>query len=315
MEHTDPQIEKSLIQDYISGKSIAWLKNKFNLGTTTIFGILKRNNVELRKSGGYRLDENQIISEYKMGISCYKIADEYNVDAKTIYHVLERNGVERNNNYHNLELVSDYWTNIDTYDKAYFLGFLITDGNVYGNDVRLQLSSKDEYILKVFSEKTKNGNKIYVDKRGFSSYRVKKKCWVEDLAKYGVIPRKTATAYLPALSDDMMPHLLRGIFDGDGWITQRGHHTIGLCGNETLTTQVRDYLVKTLGVYNVKVIKNNESLWSVSWSSKKDIKLIGEYLYKDKGDCYLSRKFQVYENIVHVDTEVKSEITKGSEKP
>ena len=70
-----------------------------------------------------------------------------------------------------------------------------------------------------------------------------------------------------------------------------------------------------MSVYNVKVIKNNDNLWSVSWASKKDIKLIGDYLYKDKNNCYLVRKFNNFESIIHVDTEVSSDISKGSETP
>ena len=316
MKRTNPLIEQKIIKGYLNGKSMAQLKNLFNVGTTTVLNILKRNNIETRTKGGVKkLDEDLIVSEYKKGTSSYKIAEKYNISVSRIYCILKRNEIERNNNYHNLDLISDYWNKIDSYDKAYFLGFLITDGNVYENDVRLQLSSKDEYILKIFSDKTKNSNKIYTDKRGFSSFRVKRKSWADDLARYGVIPRKTKTVYLPTIDENLMPHLLRGIFDGDGWITLKSHCTIGLCGNNILTTQVRDYLVKTLGVYKVKIIKNNENLWSVSWSSKKDIKLIGDFIYKDKGDCYLTRKFHTYESIVHVDTEVSSDISKGSETP
>lgn len=92
------------------------------------------------------------------------------------------------------------------------MGFLITDGNVFGNNVRLQLSSKDEYILKIFSDKTNNSNNINIDKRGFSSFNIKRKVWVEDLSKYGVIPNKTKSVYLPSIREDLMSHLLRGIF-------------------------------------------------------------------------------------------------------
>ena len=47
------------------------------------------------------------------------------------------------------------------------------------------------------------------------------------------------------------------------------------------------------------------------WSSKKDIKLIGDYLYKDKNDCYLLRKYNNFKKIIQINTEVDSNITKG----
>lgn len=313
MKRTDREIENKVISEYNSGKSLAKVGKPLGLNPVTVMNILNRNNIQLRTKGGiYKLNEDSVINSYKSGQTCKQIAENFNVCLKTICNILEKNGVNRDNIYHNISLINDYWENIDTYDKAYFLGFLITDGNVFGNEVRLQLSSKDEYILKIFSDKTNNSNQIHKDKRGFSTFSIKRKFWVNDLSKYGVIPNKTSTVFLPEVNENLMPHLLRGIFDGDGWITFKGH-AIGLCGNEILTTQVRDYLVNKLGVFNVKVIKNNDNLWSVSWSSKRDIKLIGEFLYKDKKDCYLTRKFDNYTRIIQVDTEVSSEISKGSE--
>ena len=58
---------------------------------------------------------------------------------------------------------------------------------------------------------------------------------------------------MPLIKNDLMSHLIRGIIDGDGWITKRGQ--IGLCGNYQLVSQVKDYLVDTLNVYNVKIIQ------------------------------------------------------------
>lgn len=311
MKKVDNAIEQQIIIEYNSGKSLSKVGKIFNLNQVTIHNILKRNNITLRTKGGiYKLNEDSIINEYKSGKTCKEIADKNNVSFNTISNILKKNEIPRDNIYHNNELINNYWENIDTYDKAYFLGFLITDGNISGNSIRLQLSSKDEYILKIFSNKTKNSNKICSDKRGLSSFNVKRKDWVSDLSKYGVIPNKTKTVYLPVLDNKLMPHLLRGIFDGDGWITYKGH-AIGLCGNEILTTQVRDFLTSELDIYKVKVVKNNDNLWSISWSSKKDIKLIGDYLYKDKNDCYLLRKYNNFKKITQINTEVDSNITKG----
>lgn len=297
MKKVDNVIERQVIVEYNSGKSLSSVGKIFNLSQVTVYNILKRNNITLRTKGGiYKLDEDNIVSEYKIGKTCKEIADKNNVSLNTVCNILKKNKIPRDNIYHNNDLVNNYWENIDTYDKAYFLGFLIADGNVSGNNIRLQLSSKDEYILKIFSNKTNNSNKIHSDKRGLSSFNVKRKSWVSDLSKYGVVPNKTKTVYLPILDNEVMPHLLRGIFDGDGWVTYKGH-AIGLCGNETLITQVRDFLITKLDIYKVKVIKNNDNLWSISWSSKKDIKLIGDYLYKDKNDCYLHRKYNNFKKI------------------
>ena len=306
MKRTSKGDEIEIIKSYKEGKSMSAVGKEFSVTTATVLRILNDYGVEKRTKGGiYPLDINNIIKKYKSGVSTSVIAEECNVCGHTITNVLEKYGIRRDNIYHNFKLDNDYWSKIDTYDKAYFLGFLITDGNIYKNRVALQLNEKDINILKIFSEKTGNTNSIRVDKRNMAEWSLKRKKWVKDLSQYGVIPRKTDTAYMPIIDDIMMPHLLRGIIDGDGWISTKSHQ-IGLCGTEKLVTQVRDFLVKKLEVYNVKVIHCSEKVWQITWASIKDIKIIGNYLYENKQDCFLERKFNNYMDIINVNTEVSS---------
>lgn len=311
----DKAIEDKVISLYVSGKSMSVIGNEFGITPATVMRILNKHNVQKRTKGGiYKLDNDAIVREYLNGDSSSKISKKYGVTEHTITDILEKNGVPRNNIYHNVLLNENYWSNINSYDKAYFLGLLITDGNVFDNMVRIQLSSKDEHILITLTEKTNSSNKIYRSKNNLSAFSVKRKKWVDDLSKYGVVPNKTATVQLPKIDDKLMNHLFRGLFDGDGWITKTGR-CIGFCGNETLVTQVRDFLVERLGVYKVKVVHQNTNLWMVSWASKTDVAKIGGFIYADKCDCYLFRKYNNFLCGSHVNTEVSSEITKGSETP
>lgn len=306
--------EEEIIKEYKSGLPMTTVGKNHKTSGVTIMRVLNRNGIETRTHGGiYHLPEEDIIREYQSGKSTNTISVEYGVCSKTICNILQKNNIDRDNLYHNIDLIEDYWETIDTYDKAYFLGFLITDGNISGNSVRLQISDKDSEILKVFSQKTNNTNKISYDNRNLASFQAKRSKWVSDLSKYGIVPRKTSTVYLPNLDENLMSHLIRGLIDGDGWITSRGH-AIGFCGNETIVTQLKNYLVNKLGVYPVKVIHSEENLWSVTWSGISDIKTIGNFIYKDKGNCYLFRKYENFINII-ANTEVSSEITKGSETP
>lgn len=122
------------------------------------------------------------------------------------------------------------------------------------------------------------------------NFNVKSKQWIEDIKKYGVIPNKTYSAYLPEIRPDLMPHLIRGLIDGDGWISYKSH-SIGLCGNISLVEQVRDYMVNTLNVYNVKVIQTEPHLWMINWASYSEVIRICNYIYQDKSDCYIARKY------------------------
>lgn len=306
MKRIDIKTEQEIIRNYQNGLSMAAVGLKFNISPVTVKNILERNSIPKRTKGGiYKIPDEEIIKRYKANESCQSIADSYNVSFHTISNILEKHNIARDNRYHNLGLNLDYFENIDSYDKAYFLGFLITDGNVHGNAIKLNLSSKDEAILKVFKEKTGNENQLYYRKdKPEVSCSAKSKKWVKDLSKFGVVPNKTATVYLPQLKDDMMPHLIRGMIDGDGWVSSKSHQ-LGFCGNEQTVTQLRDFLVKQLGVYKVKILHTNTSLWQVTWASQADIETICKYLYKDAQDCFLERKFNEFKKI-QGNTEVTS---------
>ena len=300
MSKVSKEQEQLIIQHYNDGLSMAKVGKKFGISATTVLHILERNNIPRRTKGGiYKIPEEDVIKRYTEGESCQSIADLYKVNFHTISNILESFNIPRDNRYHNIDLDIHYFSSIDSYDKAYFLGFLITDGSVNLNDntVSLGLSNKDKDILKTFSQKTKNTNKLYERKDKNETYfKVKCKQWKEDLSRFGVVPQKTSKVYLPFLEEKFMPHLLRGLFDGDGWISEKSHQ-IGFCGNETLVTQVHDFLVKTLDVYNVKILKTQPHLWQITWASEKDIIKIGKYLYQDKQDCFLQRKFMNFEKI------------------
>lgn len=307
----DPDLEREIIELYKSGQSMAKIGARYDMSSAFIMSVLDRNNVPKRTKGGiYPIQQADVISRYQNGESCQDIAMSYAVTFNTISKILEDNNVARDNRYDNKSLDLDYFENIDRPDKAYFLGLALTDANVSekGNIIRLSLSSKDEEILHVFSDKCGNSNSIVVREDGKHSertFQLRCKKWKTDLAKYGVVPRKTFTCTMPMLRDDMMPHLIRGMIDGDGWISSLSHK-LGFCGNQKTVTQVHDHLVNTLGVYNVKVLHTETNLWQTTWASRRDIEKICEYMYADKGDCYIKRKFDNYQVIIHGNTEVTS---------
>lgn len=294
MKRISQEIELQVIEYYNKGSSMAATGQYFQISPVTVKNILERYNISKRTKGGiYKLPEDIIIQQYKLGKSCQEIADNYNVSFHTISNILDAHGIPRDNRYKNTNLIIDYFTNIDSYDKAYFLGFLLTDGNIglNSNAVSLSLGTKDEEILKTFAKYTNNENQIYYRKdKPEASLSVKCGQWKSDLSKYGMIPQKTYIADLPILEEKYMSHLMRGLFDGDGWISVKGHQ-IGFCGAEQMVTHVHQYLFTHLNIYPVKILHPEEHLWQVTWSGKQDIITLGNYLYENKNDCYLKRKY------------------------
>ena len=316
MKRTNKEIESKVIDFYNLGNSMQIIALEFGMSPTTVLRILQRNKISIRTNGGiYKLPEQEIIDKYKAGNSCTQIANEYNVTFHTISNILEKHNIDRNNIYHNLDLIENYWEDINSFDKAYFLGLLLADGNVYGNQVKIELASKDEYILEKFSFYTKNTNKLIKinrqNKGNFVAFSVKREKWVNDLCKFGVVPNKTFNVELPILSENMMSHLIRGLIDGDGWISEKGRQ-IGFCGNEKCVTQLRDYLCRKLNISIPKIIHPDTNLWQITWHKKNDIQTICEFIYKDKNDCFLKRKYNNYLKLIHGNTEITEEIKESS---
>lgn len=319
----DEQIKRMYLEEELSCKKIGEI---LNINSVTVFNTLKRLNVSTRKHNGSqllfeeRIDVNELINDYvENKLSLKALGEKYQVAPNTIKKVLIKYRIERRPTAttitYNPYIVEDYFEKIDSIGKAYFLGFMIADGNVgKDNSIRIELQAKDKYILELFSDELGLNNKLKYSNRNdketytltFKSLKTKK-----DLSQLTVTPNKTFTVQLPLISIELMPHLIRGIIDGDGWITtyfnQRGKEvgSIGLCGNQFIVQGVADYLHQTLNVYPVKPSKRG-NIYQVVWSRKKDILKIGEFIYQDAKDYKLIRKYEKFQHIlsIHGNTEL-----------
>lgn len=140
MKKFPKEIEEAAIELYKKGNSMANVGSLLKISLVTVKNILERNNIPKRTKGGiYALPEETIIQEYRSGLSSTDLSIKYNVNPHTITNLLEKNNIERNNRYYNINLKEDYFENIDTNDKAYFLGFLLTDGNIGSNSNAVSL--------------------------------------------------------------------------------------------------------------------------------------------------------------------------------
>lgn len=203
----------------------------------------------------------------------------------------------------------NFFESIDSEEKAYFLGLLIADGCVFRFRqntmfVIFALQEQDSYMVELFAKKVSASRKIVIDKRDNSkSITITSNKMADDLSKYGVVENKTFKTYLPKLDSFFMPHLIRGILDGDGNIGCRKRNPkiensdlrwqVAFCGSEQLMTEIRDYLFSILNINLNKVCKE-QSIYSIRWTSRKDVYIICDYLYRD-ANIYLKRKKEKFE--------------------
>ena len=124
----------------------------------------------------------------------------------------------------------------------------------------------------------------------------------QDLAKYGIVPKKTNKTYLPILDDTVMPHLIRGILDGDGSIraiqtdkNNRFAHNISFCGTHQLMEDISNYCKKLDLTIIPKVYDYaDKQLSEIKIQNVQDIYTFGEWIYKD-ATIYLKRKKEIYD--------------------
>jgi hypothetical protein len=192
---------------------------------------------------------------------------------------------------------------------------LISDGNVFKDNtgrqasISITLDLKDKYILEKFKEVVNSNTAICYDGRGCGQIAVRSNLMAEDLAKYGVVPRKSYNTYLPKISDKWMSHLIRGIFDGDGSIMAKpnpkndGHnrflHSISFCGSHELMTNISDYAFEKLHLKQKPTVYDyaDRKLSEIKIQNIDDMAKFGYWMYYNSS-IFLNRKKDIFNNFL-----------------
>ena len=224
------------------------------------------------------------------------------------------------NRIYNPNLDEDFFQEIDNEYKAYFLGLIIADGNVYDpNDtshstrhpgskwVSITLHDYDQYMLGIFKHIIKLSSNVASDGRGSSYVAVRSTKMANDLQKYGIVQRKSFITKFPFnVSPDMYRHIIRGIIDGDGSIDafqtnvrNKFRHRITCCGTHRLMQEMIDVIVNgaeldfTPKVYDYK----NKLLSEFRVTSINDMYKLGKWMYMDC-HVFLERKYETFQKFV-----------------
>ena len=204
----------------------------------------------------------------------------------------------------------DFFENIDSEKKAYWLGFICADGyiNKKGNTVGITLDKSDENHLFKFLEDLNSVNgKIYhrfgkfnkdckeTEKAVLDLYSTKMNT---DLQKLGISISKSTTLDKIKVPEKLMNHFIRGYFDGDGcvfeyWIKygklkEKLSFSPGFTfvGTENFLNFIQDYLPHKV---KLKFDKRADNSYTLYFRSMKRFMEIRDYLYEN-ASVYLDRK-------------------------
>lgn len=263
-----------------------------------------------------------ICEKYSTGTWSQRLlAEEYHCNHHTIKRVLIENNIPiiTHMRKSNLYLKDNYFETIDTEIKAYLLGILFTDGNVfkYKNkeiyQVGLEVSIKDKELLDILKEEVNSSAKITYRKRDNTEMvgiKIYSKKMFEDLNRYGIIPQKTKkNTYFPIdkIPNHLLKHFYRGLIDGDGAIYQSNNkywHVTFCSYQRKICEKFQEALDALLGNANpAKILKDkNKEIYRIHYNAQDLVKQLVTVLYKDS-NIYLTRKY----NLARVIFEYKNE--------
>jgi hypothetical protein len=231
-----------------------------------------------------------------------------------------------------MKVANNYFDNIDNSHKAYWLGFLWSDGYVWKRirknsieyGLKLDVSEVDYDLLVQFKKdlniltdikKYKPYKNTFSTKYGICRCSYYNKLMVETLMnKYGIIPHRTdINMLLNYIPQQYERDFIRGVLDADGSFTfyqstdkkgyQSNKFTVSFGGTEDLLTFIWQHLKDNNIIFSQsrpQLYKRHKERDGVYFDLRlcggKQAKAILSYLY-DNTDIYLPRKYQKYQNI------------------
>ena len=258
--------------------------------------------------------KQEIIKYYlSQPMTMKQVEDKYELSHPTITRILKDVPKYTKAKLNNPNMKEHFFQEINEEAKAYFLGLLISDGNVFKDNtgrqasISITLDLKDEYMLEKFKEVLQANTSVGHDGRGCGQIAVRSNIMAEDLAKYGVVPRKSYNTYLPLISKEMMPHLIRGIFDGDGSIMAKpnpsndGHnrflHSISFCGTHQLMEDISNYILENLGIKTAVYDYKDRNLSELKIQNIDNIAKFGYWIYRNS-TIFLNRKKDIFNDFL-----------------
>lgn len=206
----------------------------------------------------------------------------------------------------------DFFTNIETENQAYWLGFILADGYLNNEgSLGVELEEKDYNHLIKFKDDLEIKNDIHIYNKNstfgkqtncritVSNYYILYDLWY----KWHIDLDKSNTGRIPKLDDEnLYRHLIRGYFDGNGSFTIKKNkstneivcRSMGICG----TKQILLFIEELSGFEWIwsKRRDNNTNNFQIGVGRRDDCYNFLEWMYGDS-KVYLDRKYEKFKNI------------------
>lgn len=240
-----------VIKDYRDGMKVKDILTRHGMSKATFYNIIREQGEELRGPRGpeRRYDHQIIIEDYLSGMTLDEIAEKHEMPHRQVISpILKKHGIERDRSGGPKPLSQKPWNphlfSERTPTAAYWAGFIMADGSLSKSGAAwcLSLSVHEKDIEHLYAycdaiELSRDFVRLQEQRYGESVYNMARvQTYFHDLPEimrpWGIVPRKTYNFVAPDLPEEVLPHYLRGWFDGDGCVVKNGNSLrFGVTGN------------------------------------------------------------------------------------
>jgi len=188
------------------------------------------------------ITNDYIIKLHRSGMSSRAISLQCDISYYNVLKLINANGGHRalSEQCSTYAIDRHFFDAIDTEHKAYWFGFIASDGYVQHAERKnghvdkrlvIKLARKDEQHLRSFRVSVGSNHPIRRDSSTCSSrLNINSAELVGGLINNGIVTYKKEGVW-PTVDANLTRHFIRGLFDGDGWasIPANGYLTIGFC--------------------------------------------------------------------------------------
>jgi len=258
----------------------------------------------------------QIKTLYESGKKATEISKLLNINYRQVQYRL----YNLNNSNHNFSPKNcDFFEIIDTEEKAYWLGFIYADGCITGENnnahricIGLKKSDKDhlQKLANIFEINLKK-NTQYTN-QGFNGeyesirFEICNKKIFKDLENCGIKQRKSyeeTSDILNSISEYLIHHFIRGIFDGDGNVgykinSKNNYCVFNISGSKDILEKIQKIIICKIRLNEIKIQQISDYCWKLQYGGRRSLKKFYEWLYKD-ATIWMERKRIIFEELIY----------------
>lgn len=301
-----------IIALYQAGKSAYAISKELKISKPTILKFLRDNNLSVQPC---KVDYNNLLKDHKneviqlhnSGKSENEIGEELGFSGSSIHRLIDELGLEKRDWKYSVN--EHFFDAVNSEEVAYVLGWFYSDGCVDNKGkMRIQIQTEDVAILHTIKDLMGYDGplhdvpppKKYPHRKHQTALIISRKTLADQLIKLGCVPNKSLTLTFPPssiISDKLMPHFIRGVFDRDGSISIKNEKylNISITSSETFLQPFREWLINHLAVDTKHYYRySHTNTMQMMITRTLHAKIFLDWMYRD-ATYYLTRKFQKYE--------------------